>query len=114
MEQPGCSEGPGGQGLAPKGGGGWGGGSQARWPLPTQPPFLHLVFPLDQTRNKENVWNLSCLLSLLPAGQGPSVHGQPSPPALIPVWGLGKGQCWAGALPTPILMAQTGSDVQDT
>lgn len=77
MEQPGCSKGARRAWL-----GSQDKGSGARTPrqggpsLPSPlPPTLHLVSPLDQIRNKENVWNLSCcLLFLLPAGRGPSPH----------------------------------------
>lgn len=72
MEQPGCSKGArrawlGSQRL------GWGPGHPGKVAPPCLAPSsltLHLVSPLDQTRNKENVWNLSCLLFLLPVGRG--------------------------------------------
>lgn len=90
----GAPRGPEGKAWLPKGAGRGGGGSQARWPLPTQPPFLHLVSPWIKHGNKENVWNLSCLLLfLIPSGQGPSPHGQDmaSLPAL-----LGRTDCCLG------------------
>lgn len=103
---PGALRGPGGHGLAPKGGRGPGHPGKVAPPrLAPSSPTLHLVSPLDQTHNKENVWNLSCLLLfLLPARQGPSPLWARCGPArlpcrrdLIPVW----GHCWVGPAPHP-------------
>ena len=72
---PGAPRGPEGKAWLPKGV--VAGGLPGKVAPPHPAPLLHLVSPLDQTRNKENVWNLSCrLLFLIPAGQGPRPHGQ--------------------------------------
>lgn len=107
MEQSGCSEGLGGHGLAPKGGGGRGAPRQGG-PSPPSPSPPALRFSSDQTRNKENVWNLSCcLLFLFLTGQGPRPHGQDvaQPPSLQERVDscLGPGRCqrWAGGCTLP-------------
>lgn len=109
-EQPGCSKGARRAWLGSQDKG-WGPGHPGKVAPPClapSSPTLHLVSPLDQTRNKENVWNLSCcLLFLLPAGRGPSPHPLP----LGKTWpglaclqkrigyclGPGGGQCWVAS-----------------
>lgn len=96
---PGALRGREGMAWLPEGVVAHGGAPRQGGPSPP-PPHPHLVSPLDQTRNKENVWNLSCLLFLLPAGQGPSPRGQDvAQPASL----AGENGFLSGAWGRPVL-----------
>lgn len=97
VEQPWCSKGLGGHGLAPKGVV-VARGSQARRPSSPSPPLLHLVPPLDQTRNKENVWNLSYLLLSSPLWAGTQSLWARCSPAAFPAGEWTPG--WARGTPS--------------